>query len=63
MFTVVALLAYATQRAQVARNNLKTVIKEAPTEETKIAEHECYINLVETFQRNYGHLKLREPNS
>ena len=28
--TVVALLAYATQRAQVAGNNLKLAIKEAP---------------------------------
>ena len=46
--TVVALLTYANQRAQVARNNLKTAIKEAPTEETKIADHRCYINLVET---------------
>ena len=45
--TVVALLAYANQRAQVARNNLKTAIKEAPTAETKISEHRCYINLVE----------------
>ena len=34
--TVVALLAYATQRVQVARNNLKTAIKEAPTEEKKL---------------------------
>ena len=45
--TVVALLTYATQRAQVARNNLKTVIKESPTDETKNAEHECYIKSVE----------------
>ena len=46
--TVVALPAYANQRAQVARNNLKIAIKEAPTEEAKITEHRCYINLVET---------------
>ena len=46
--TVVAILAYTTQRAQEARNNLKAVIKEAPTEETKITEHKCYINFVET---------------
>ena len=48
--TVVALLAYATQRAQVARNNLQSAIKEEPTEEilhAKIAEHACYIDLVE----------------
>ena len=48
--TVVTLLAYATQRAQAAGNNLKSAIKEAPTEEDlcmKIAEHKCYINLVE----------------
>ena len=48
--TVVALLAYATQRAQAARNNLKSAIKEAPTEEVlhaKITEHRCYIDLVE----------------
>ena len=47
--TAVALIAYVIQRAQVARNNLKTAIKEAPTEEilhAKIAEYGCYIKLV-----------------
>ena len=49
--TVVVLLTYTTHRVQVARNNLKSAIKEAPTEETlhaKIAEHGCYIDLVMT---------------
>ena len=48
--TVIALLAYTAQRAQVAGNNMKSAMKEAPTEEVlhvKIAEQGCYVNLVE----------------
>ena len=65
--TVIALLTYATQRAQVAGNNLKIAIKEAPTEEVlhvKVAEQGCYVDLVELSskksQKLYG---LGEPTS
>ena len=49
--TVIALLAYAIRNAQITRNHLKTAVREAPTKEVlcvKIAEHRCYIELVET---------------
>ena len=47
---MIALLAHTTQRVQTAGNNLKSAIKEAPTEEVlhvKIAEQGCYLDLVE----------------
>ena len=49
--TVLALLTYTTQNTQVTWSNVKSAIKEAPTEEVlcqRIAEHECYTELVET---------------
>ena len=49
--TVIALLAYTTQNAQITQNYLKIAVREAPTKEVlcvKIAEHRCYIKLVET---------------
>ena len=48
--TVLALLAYTTLNIHVTRN-VKSAIKEAPTNEVlcqKIAEHKCYTELVET---------------
>ena len=51
VFAVLAVLAYATQNAQVTQSNVKTAIKEAPTKEIlhqRIAEHECYTELVKT---------------
>ena len=44
--TVLALLAYATQNAQVTRNVVKSAIEEALHQ--RIAEQECYTELVET---------------
>ena len=63
--TSIALLAYATQRAQVAGNNLKSAIKEAPREEVlhmKIAEQECLVNLVEVIlKKNTEIFSLENP--
>ena len=49
--TVLALLVYTTQNTHVTRNVVKSAIKEAPTEEAlhqRIAEQECYTELVKT---------------
>ena len=48
--TVSALLSYATRTTHIARGNVQKAIKDAPSEEIlqkKIAEQECYTELVE----------------
>ena len=48
--TVLALLSYTVHNAHITRGNVQKAIKEAPTEETlhqRIAEQECYTELVE----------------
>ena len=48
--TVLALLSYAIQNAYLTRGNVQKAIKEAPSEEMlrqRIAEQECYTELVE----------------
>ena len=49
--TVLAVLSYAIQNAQLTKTNMKIATKEGPTKEglhQKIAEHECYTKLVDT---------------
>ena len=48
--TVLALLSYTTQNTHSTRGNVQKAIKDAPSEETlqqRIAEQECYTELVE----------------
>ena len=48
--TVLALLSYTVHNAHITRGNVQKAINEAPTEETlcqRIAEQECYTELVE----------------
>ena len=64
--TVLALLTYVTQNVQVNWNYVKSTIKEAPTEEvlcTKIAEHECYTELVETILKGVTDVSQAENPS
>ena len=61
--TVLALLAYITQNAQITQTNMKTAIKEAPTKDglcQKIAEHECYTKFVDTIVNTVRSIKQTE---